>query len=243
MNEIAVIRRNADEFAAAVDAVRAAFAETIDIHRWDQVRIERVDSNGQVTAYLGGKPMDELRAVLHLGAPSHGKPWPTREEIYVQQEREQSLLAALTCCRQVKIVNRPIVMAWNRGPLEPPGQLRTLAKIGWATPTITQSFELAGDATSKLREPEPDPAAQDLVVIGLRRHARGGRAAAATTPVPALDALIAKTQLHMREHGLDVCTIPIAITAAGPVAYGMHAGVSADIGREALIHILREALT
>jgi hypothetical protein len=239
MNEIAVIRRSADESLASLDAVRAAFPHVVDVHRWDQVQVERVDSNGQVTAYLAGKAIDELRAVFQLAVPHHGNPTPSREQIYVQQEREQALAAALACCRHVKIVNRAIALAWNRAIYEGPGQLRLLAKIGWATPSVTHSYDLLGDTVAKLREPDPEPAAQDLLVIGLRRHARANRGAPAT---PALAALVARTQLFLREAALDLCTIPIAHTAAGPVAFGLHAGVTAEIARDELIHLLREAI-
>ena len=237
MNEIAVIRRSAVDSAPVLEAIRAAFPSTIDVHRWEHVRIDRVDSDGQVTAYFGDAPIDELRAVFHLGSPAFALPSPSREQTYVSMERDQSMLAALAACRHIKIVNRGAVLAGNRGVLEPSGQLRILARIGWTTPSVTQSFDLGGSAASKLREPEPDVEAQDLVVIGLRRHVRRG-----TAPAPALEALIAKTQLYMRDAELDICTIPIALTRSGPIAYGLHAGVSIDVPRAGLTDILLEAV-
>jgi len=237
MNEVAVIRRCADDYTPVVEAIRAAFPMTIDVHRWEHVRIERVDSNGQVTAYVGDAPLDELRAVFHLGSPAFALPTPTADQSYVAMERDQSMLAALAACRHIKIVNRGAVLAGNRGVLEPSGQLRILARIGWATPSVTHSFDLDGNVATKLRDPEPEAEAQDLLVIGLRRHVRRGSA-----PAPALDPLIAKTQLYMRDAQLDVCTIPIALTRSGPVAFGIHPGVSTDVPRAGLTEILLEAV-
>jgi hypothetical protein len=238
MNEIVFVRRSAEEHAAILDAVRAAFPEVIDVHRWDQVKVVRADSNGQVTASVAGRPLDEVAAVFHMASPGHGKMQPSREEVYLQQERDQSFLAALGNCHHVKIVNRGAVLCWNRGLLEPPAQLRALAGLGWTTPSVTQSFDLEDDVVKKLREPEPPPDAQDLVVIGLRRHVRRFTEAPRH---PGLEALIARTQAHLRERQLDVCTVPFAMIDGAPVAFGMFTGPSADVPRAALIPLLREA--
>ena len=237
MNEVAVIRRSPDEYVPVCEALRAAFPMTIDVHDWKHIRIQRVDSNGQVTAYVGDAPIDELRAVFHLGSPAHVQRYPTRAEVYINHERDHSLLAALAACRHVKLVNRGAMLSWNRGMFEPAAQLRLLARIGWRTPSVTHSFDLEGDGMTKLRDPDPEPAAQDLVVIGLRRHARAGSAA-----LPGLDALIAKTQIAMREAQLDVCTIPIAVTPDGPIAFGLFTGISADVPQAELVELLRESI-
>lgn len=128
------------------------------------------------------------------------------------------------------------MFAWNRGIYEPPAQLRVLAKLGWRTPSVTHGYDLERDEVAKLRDPEPDPAAQDLVVIGLRRHLRAGR-----TPLPMLDALVARTQLHMRSAGLDLITVPIALTRDGPVAYGLHVGIPTELPPQELAPLLEEA--
>ncbi len=237
MNEIAVIRRTLDDARAALDVIRTAFPVTIDAHRWSHLRLDRVDSDGQVTAFIGEVPIDELRAVVFLGAPSHGKPEPSREEVYLQLEREQTLLAALAASVHVKVVNRGYVFAWNRGVYEPPSQLRTLAKLGWRTPSVTQSIDLDTDDVRRLRDPEPDPATQDLLVIGLRRHVRVGG-----SPVAGLEQLVARTQLHMRGAGLDLVTVPIALTREGPVAFGLHPGISAEAPAAELVTMLHEAV-
>lgn len=248
MIELVVIRRGADESKALVLALAAGFPGLVDVTRWDQVRLVRVDSAAQVTVAVDGHALDEVGAVLVLGLPPSGLAAPTRDEQYAQQEREQALLAALAACVHVKILNRPAVFAWNHALLDGSAQLRILDQLGWRTPSITHAFDLAGTAIAKLREPDPDDAGPlALLVIGRRRHARapGANRNATARPDltnPGLDTLIARTQLYLRDEDLDLVTIPIAETAGGPIAYGFHVGPSADLPREALHHLVREAM-
>lgn len=238
MIELVVVRRSAEDARGLVGALKAGFPGLLDIHRWDQVQLVRVDSNAQVTAFVDGHPLDDVGAVLVLGAPWSGKATLTRDEQYTQQEREQALLAALAACVHVKVINRPAVLLWNHALADPGAQLRRLAALGWSVPIVTRSFDLETGAVSKLRDPEPDPRDLDLIVIGQRRHAR-----ASSRPAhPALAELVARTQLHLRETNLDLVTLPIADRAAGPVAYGWHAGPSLDIPGESLHHLIREAM-
>jgi len=238
MNEVAIIRRNLDENVAVAAAAHDAFPAIVNATRWEHIRIDRVDSRGQITVYVAGRPLDELRAVISLGLPHHGLPQPSRDEIYIQIEREQAFKAALATLKQVKIVNRGTTLAWNYGVFDSPGQLRILSKIGWRTPSVTQSFALGGDTINRLREPEPEPGQQELVAIGLRRHARLAQLA---TP-PGLETLVGRTQLAMRELGLDFVTVPYARIGGELYAYGMAPALPNDLPKDELMMLLQEAI-
>lgn len=191
----------------------------IDVASCDDIDFHSVTLNDTELS-LGGVPINEITHVFYFGSPRlTSSAHPTHDEIYIQQEWEQALLAGITTSSHLRLLNYAASVTWNRLLLQPMRQLGILSRLGWRIPSVSIKYDCLSDCQSKVRHPEPTD--REFVLIGRRRHFWPDHHDHFRLLSEQLASAITKTQIYLRHADLDWCVVPIGIRQDTVFAFGL----------------------
>jgi hypothetical protein len=238
MASVAIISPRPEGVPCLLSWVEAAGYRVVEINNWQQIDFGSVGDDGSTDCLLDGVPLQAFTAVIFYGAPdsyASAQLPQTIDQIFVKQERNQAVLAAILGSK-TKLVNCGFWVDFHRILSEPEAQLRMLSAIGWQTPTVIWDYDFLRTYQEKRRVPEPDKRA--LLVLTRRRYIL----------IPDevwcmhLCTLIKRTQEFMSDFDLDWCVIALGSAERGTIAYGIRAELPDTLSVSVAKELIRDAI-
>lgn len=237
---LGIIRPRPDYGLGLVDAAQSLGWAVADVCDVLDVRVSEINHAGKGGLFLQNRHVSECQIVVYLGPPAlfhWARGEPSADQLYVQQELEESILAALALNKRIHLVNRSWVLLGNQLLLLPARQLRVLKDIGWQVPTVNWRFDFSQAESIKWRSPEPG---QRAILIATRR--RFWIEWLGQPPVempPEVQQHISATLRFLRRERLDWAVLPLAVSDDEWFAYGLSGDVSHGIPPALLREVLQ----
>lgn len=217
----------------------SGIGEIVDATDRDCLAISSVGAEN-LEVSCAGVPLTEFEALLYLGTPgAFALRYPVdRERLYVHQEWESALLAALAALPPGRLINPGFPFSWNRSLFDPVHMIRDLAVLGWSTPRVQKHFDFITGLVQKVRQPEPTESQKRLLIVTAHEVVFGDRPG---EPLPAAcSKAVAATQRHLSQWRLDWVTLALADVEGRWIAYGLQPDLPECLPPEVASRLLAE---
>lgn len=242
MGFVAVIR-NAWDGANLVRGLKKICSDVVDVSHYEQLRVAQVDSQMNVSLWLDGYELKRFDKVLFLSTPAkYADPnSPSRDELFIRDEWEPTLISALYVHRD-EVINSGVVFCHSRLLLDPSYQVKSLASLGWRTPRVINKYDFRTKVSKKTRDPEPTAGTKYLLLLSTRRHFFHPFLSVKFPCSERMDELVSRTRGYMLDNNIQWGIIPLAVVNGEVHAFGFSTRIPGDLSADFVRRLLEDTL-